>query len=63
MLGQMMFDAGKTVEGIGMMTAALELAHPNDRQWIRKMQEQAFALSDEQERRTGISLSARYLPQ
>ncbi|MEM8539942.1 MAG: tetratricopeptide repeat protein, partial [Pseudomonadota bacterium] len=30
MLGQMMFDAGKTVEGIGMMTAALQLAHPND---------------------------------
>ena len=62
MLGQMMFDAGKTVEGIGMMTAALQLAHPNDVVWIRKMQEQAFALSDENERRTGISLIARYLP-
>lgn len=62
MLGQMMFDAGKTVEGIGMMTAALELAHPNDAVWIREMQEQAFALSDESERRTGISLSSRYLP-
>lgn len=62
MLGQMMFDAGKTVEGIGMMTAALELAHPNDVGWIREMQEQAFALSDENERRTGIALSSRYLP-
>lgn len=63
MLGQMMFDAGKTVEGIGMMTAALELAHPKDQAWIRELQEQAFALSDESERRTGISLSSRYLPQ
>ena len=62
MLGQMMFDAGKTVEGIGMMTAALQLAHPSDAIWIREMQEQAFALSDETERRTGVSLSARYLP-
>lgn len=55
MLGKMMFDAGKTVEGLGLMTAALHNAEEGDRGWIRAMQEEAFAVSSEADRRTGIS--------
>lgn len=58
MLGKMMFDAGKTTEGIGLMTAALNNAEEADRGWIRSMQEEAFAVSSEADRRTGISYGA-----
>jgi hypothetical protein len=40
-----------------MMTAALERASPSDRPWIRGMQEEAFALAAEADRRTAIALA------
>ena len=40
-----------------MMTAALERASPLDKQWIGGLQEEAFALTDENDRRTAIALS------
>ncbi len=40
-----------------MMTAALERAGPNDKAWIRGMQEEAFALAAESDRRTAIALA------
>jgi hypothetical protein len=39
------------------MTAALEQASSADQQWIRNMQEEAFALAAENDRRTAIALS------
>ncbi|EJF88997.1 tetratricopeptide repeat protein [Bartonella tamiae] len=57
MLGNMLFQAGKTVRGLAMMTAAYEKASHNDQNWIREMQERAFALSEEADRRTAISLA------
>ncbi|WP_317993434.1 tetratricopeptide repeat protein [Bartonella gliris] len=56
MLGDMLFQAGKTVRGVAMLTAAYEKANEKDRDWIRPMQERAFASCDEFERRTAMSL-------
>jgi len=62
-LGNLLFQSGKVVRGLAMMTAALERARPGDKQWIRGMQEEAFALADEADRRTAIALAQDMLVQ
>jgi uncharacterized protein len=57
MLGNLLFQAGKTVRGLAMMTAALEHAPKQDRTWISGLQEQAFSLADEADRRTAMVLA------
>ena len=52
-----LFQSGKVVRGLAMMTAALERATPADQIWIRGMQEEAFSLAGEADRRTAISLA------
>jgi TPR repeat protein len=56
-LGNLLFQSGRVVRGLAMMTAALERASPADRQWIRGMQEEAFSLAGESDRRTAIALA------
>lgn len=56
-LGNLLFQSGKVVRGLAMMTAALERASPSDKVWIRGMQEEAFALAGEGDRRTAIALA------
>jgi len=56
-LGNLLFQSGKVVRGLAMMTAALERASPGDQPWIRNMQEEAFSIADEADRRTAIALS------
>ncbi|CAG0973004.1 Secretory immunoglobulin A-binding protein EsiB [Rhizobiaceae bacterium] len=56
-LGNLLFESGKVVRGLAMMTAALERANPIDRSWIQTMQEEAFALAGEADRRTAIALA------
>lgn len=56
-LGNLLFHSGKVVRGLAMMTAALERAQPSDQGWIRGMQEEAFALAAEADRRTAIALA------
>jgi TPR repeat protein len=56
-LGNLLFQSGKVVRGLAMMTAALDRANPDDRAWIRSMQEEAFSLADEADRRTAIALA------
>jgi TPR repeat protein len=56
-LGNLLFQSGKVVRGLAMMTAALERAAPGDQPWIRNMQEEAFSLADEADRRTAIALA------
>jgi TPR repeat protein len=56
-LGNLLFQSGKVVRGLAMMTAALERASPADKVWIRGMQEEAFALAAETDRRTAIALA------
>ena len=60
-LGNLLFQSGRVVRGLAMMTAALEHANSSDIAWIRSMQEEAFALAAEADRRTAIALSERYL--
>jgi uncharacterized protein len=56
-LGNLLFHSGKAVRGLAMMTAALERASVKDQPWIRGMQEEAFALADEKDRRNAIQLA------
>lgn len=56
-LGNLLFQSGKVVRGLAMMTAALQRAAPGDQPWIRNLQEEAFSLADEADRRTAISLA------
>lgn len=56
-LGHLLFQSGKVVRGLAMMTAALERAPNPDKPWIRGMQEEAFALAGEADRRTAIALA------
>lgn len=60
-LGHLLFQSGKIVRGLAMMTAALERAQPTDKVWIRGMQEEAFALAGEADRRTAIALAQDFL--
>src|SRR5690606_15631491 len=46
-LGNLLFQSGKVVRGLALMTTALESASPSDIGWIRDMQESAFALAGE----------------
>jgi len=56
-LGNLLYQRGKIVRGLAMLTAAMERADPRDRQWIGGMQEEAFALATEADRRTAIALA------
>ncbi len=62
-LGYLLFQSGKAVRGLAMMTAALERAPVSDKTWIRGMQEEAFALAGEADRRTAIALAQDLLGQ
>jgi len=57
MLGHMLFQAGHEVRGLAMMTMAYERANAKDQPWIAQMQERAFAIVGEIERRTAISMA------
>lgn len=57
MFGDLLFQNGKTVRGLASLTAALQRSGPKDRGWIASMQEQAFALAGEADRRTAIALA------
>lgn len=56
-LGNLLYQRGKIVRGLAMLTAAMERADPRDCQWIGGMQEEAFALATEADRRTAIALA------
>jgi uncharacterized protein len=57
LLGKIYFESGRTVRGLAMLTAALEGASQQDRAWILGIQERAFALSTEADRRTAMALT------
>lgn len=54
MLGNMLFQQGRVVEGLAQMTVALERAPDSDRDWIRPLQEEAFAVTDDSAREAAI---------
>jgi uncharacterized protein len=61
MFGNLLFQNGKQVRGLAMLTAALQRAQPKDRDWIIELQESAFAVAGEADRRTAIALSESIL--
>jgi uncharacterized protein len=56
-LGDLLFQSGRPVRGLALMTVALHKASPSEEGWIREMHEEAFALADEADRRTAIALA------
>lgn len=60
MFGNMLFQAGKTVQGLAMLTVAFEHCAVQDKGWIREMQEQAFSIAGEADRRNAIALAGRW---
>lgn len=57
LLGNLIFQEGESVRGLAFMTAALERSDSSDKSWIRSMQEEAFSLAGEADRRTAIALA------
>ncbi|MFZ1680259.1 MAG: tetratricopeptide repeat protein [Rhizobiaceae bacterium] len=57
LLGNLLYQKGKIVRGLAMMTSALSRAKPADQNWIRPMQEEAFSLAAEVDRRQAMDLS------
>ncbi len=60
--GNVIFQEGQTVRGLAYMTAALDQCSPKDRQWLQPMQEQAFSLATESDRRVAINMSHAIRP-
>ncbi|MCZ2158254.1 sel1 repeat family protein [Bartonella sp. 220] len=56
MLGNMLVQEGKIARGTAMLTVAYQKADVKDRDWIRSLQEHAFALCNEFEKRKALSL-------
>ncbi|MFW8604249.1 exopolysaccharide production regulator ExoR [Rhizobium beringeri] len=55
--GNILFDEGQTARGLALMTAALDRCKPKDCSWMEALQEQAFSVANEADRRTAVSLS------
>ncbi len=57
LFGNLLFQEGQTVRGLAYMTAASDQSTQNDKAWIEPMQEQAFSLASEDDRRAAIALA------
>ncbi|WP_113393663.1 exopolysaccharide production regulator ExoR [Rhizobium sp. SYY.PMSO] len=55
--GNILFQEGQSVRGLAFMTAALDKCKPKDCSWMEDMQEQAFSLANENDRRVAVSMS------
>ena len=58
-----LFQQGRVVEGLAQMTVALERAPDSDRDWIRPLQEEAFAVTDDSARQAAIERADSLLSQ
>lgn len=65
LLGYLLFD-GETLSrearpalGLAMLTRALQIADPSERAWIRPLQEEAFSLSTEDDRRMALAYAEK----
>jgi TPR repeat protein len=65
MLGNLLFQGDgvqrQPVIGLMFLTVASERATSEDEQWIRNMQEEAFSLASETERRTATALASEWM--
>lgn len=55
--GSLLFQEGQTARGLGYMTAALDHCSAKDRAWIQDLQEQAFSIASEEDRRNAIEMA------
>lgn len=55
--GNLLFQEGQTVRGLAFMTAALDKCSAANCKWIQNLQEQAFSVAAEDDRRVAISLA------
>lgn len=55
--GNLLFQEGQTTQGLAFMTAALDKCTAVDCTWIQSLQEQAFSLSGENDRRAAIAMA------
>lgn len=60
--GNVIFEEGQTVQGLAYMTAALDRCNPSDCLWMQGLQEQAFALAGEEDRRVAVALAHNIRP-
>jgi TPR repeat protein len=57
LFGNILFQEGQTARGLAFMTAALDHCAPQDRPWLQELQEEAFSVANEEDRRTGVALA------
>ncbi|QRM55356.1 exopolysaccharide production regulator ExoR [Sinorhizobium sp. BG8] len=57
LFGNLIFQEGQTARGLGYLTASIENCSPADRPWLQEMQEQAFSIASEDDRRKAVSIA------
>jgi TPR repeat protein len=55
--GNILFQEGQSVRGLAFMTAALDKCKPKDCSWMQDLQEQAFSIANENDRRVAVSMA------
>jgi uncharacterized protein len=55
--GNILFQEGQTQRGLAFLTAALDRCASKDCGWMEQLQEQAFSMASEQERRSAVAMS------
>ncbi|MDE1995511.1 MAG: sel1 repeat family protein [Rhizobiaceae bacterium] len=55
--GNILFQEGQSVRGLAFMTAALDKCKPKDCTWMEDLQEQAFSIASEDDRRVAVSMA------
>ncbi len=58
--GNLLFQEGQAVRGLAFMTAALDRCSKSDCSWMERLQEDAFSLTTEQDRRSAIVLAQQF---
>ncbi len=61
--GNVLFEEGQTVRGLAFLTAALERCNPKDCPWMQDLQEHAFSLASEEDRRVAVVLAPKVYEQ
>jgi TPR repeat protein len=57
--GNLLFQEGQTVRGLAFMTLAMDKCAPSDCLWIQNLQEQAFSIVGEEDRRVAIAVAQK----
>ncbi len=61
--GNVLFEEGQTVRGLAFLTAALDRCSAKDCPWMQELQERAFSLATEDDRRVAVALAPQVYEQ